>query len=65
MVAVTAVPITALLAGVSPDQGLRIFLTLSACGYIGSYLAGCLSAPPILLRRIGESTPPRSGCSAP
>jgi amino acid transporter len=56
MVAVTAVPITALLAGVSPDQGLRIFLTLSACGYIGSYLAGCLSAP-ILLRRIGESTP--------
>ena len=56
MIVVTAIPVSVLLAGVSPDQGLRIFLTLSACGYIGSYLAGCLSAP-ILLRRIGESTP--------
>ena len=56
MVVATAVPIVVLLVDVSPDQGLRMFLTLGACGYIGSYCAGCLSAP-ILLRRIGESTP--------
>ncbi|MFD7012434.1 APC family permease [Rhodococcus jostii] len=56
MLVITAVPIVVLLAGVSPDQGLRMFLTLAACGYIGSYVTGCLSAP-LLLRRIGESTP--------
>lgn len=56
MVVVTIIPMITLSLGISPDQALRGFLTLSACGYIGSYLAGCLAAP-ALLRRIGESTP--------
>ncbi|BBX85440.1 APC family permease [Mycolicibacterium aubagnense] len=56
MAVVTAVPITVLILGATPEDGLRIFLTLSACGYLGSYLAACMSSP-ILLRRIGESTP--------
>ena len=56
MAAITAMPIAVLVAGATPEEGLRIFLTLSACGYLGSYLAACISAP-ILLRRIGESTP--------
>lgn len=56
MIVVTALPVALLLSGSSPEQGLRIFLTLSACGYLGSYLAACISAP-IFLRRIGESSP--------
>ncbi|MGH3640531.1 MAG: APC family permease, partial [Mycobacterium sp.] len=56
MAAITAIPVAILVAGATPEEGLRIFLTLSACGYLGSYLAACISAP-ILLRRIGESTP--------
>ncbi|MBJ8343796.1 APC family permease [Antrihabitans sp. YC2-6] len=55
MVVVTAVPVIALLLGASPEDGLRMFLTLSACGYLGSYLAACIAAP-VLLRRIGESS---------
>ncbi|KRE26859.1 transporter [Mycobacterium sp. Soil538] len=51
----TVAPIVVLLAGAAPDNGLRIFLTLSACGYLGSYLSGCI-ATPVLLHRIGEST---------
>lgn len=56
MLVVTTVPVGALLLGLSPDEGLRAFLTLSACGYLGTYLAGCI-ATPALLRRIGELTP--------
>jgi amino acid transporter len=56
MTVVTVVPITALLVGATPEDGLRMFLTLSACGYLGSYLAACVSAP-ALLRRIGEDGP--------
>lgn len=56
MVVVTAVPVAALLLGASPEDGLRMFLTLSACGYLGSYLMACISAP-VLLRRIGENSP--------
>jgi len=53
---VALAPIILLAAGATPEQGLRIFLTLSACGYLGSYLAASISAP-VLLRRIGESSP--------
>jgi len=56
MVIVTAGAVGAVVLGVAPDVALRAFLTLSACGYIGSYLAGCAAAP-ALLRRIGELTP--------
>lgn len=56
MTVVTVVPMVTLALGAPADQALRAFLTLSACGYLGSYLAGCLAAP-ALLRRIGESTP--------
>lgn len=56
MAVVSCGPVLMLLVGASPTQGLRAFLTLSACGYLGSYLAACLAAP-ALLRRIGESTP--------
>lgn len=56
MVAAAGAPIMALLLGATPDQGMRIFLTVSACGYLGSYLAAC-ACTPALLRRIGESTP--------
>ncbi|MCV7356837.1 APC family permease [Mycolicibacterium fluoranthenivorans] len=55
MVVVTTAPIVVLVAGTKPHDGLLIFLTLSACGYLGTYLSGCIAAP-ILLRRIGEST---------
>lgn len=55
MAVVTVIPIIVLLTGTAPDDGLRIFLTLSACGYLGSYLSGCIAAP-VLLRQIGEST---------
>lgn len=48
-------PVIAVLAGAAPDQAMRGFLTLSACGYIGSYLAGALASPALQLR-IGEST---------
>lgn len=56
MVVVGITPVAVLALGVAPDSALRAFLTLSACGYLGSYLAACVSAP-ALLRRIGESTP--------
>jgi amino acid transporter len=56
MVVVGVTPVVVLTLGVAPDAALRAFLTLSACGYLGSYLAACVSAP-ALLRRIGESTP--------
>ncbi|MEB3370120.1 APC family permease [Saccharopolyspora mangrovi] len=55
MALITIGPLGVLLTGISPDQGLLAFLTLSGCGYLGSYLAGCAAAP-VLLRRIGEST---------
>lgn len=55
MIVVTVAPIVVLVAGAAPDDGLRLFLTLSACGYLGSYLAGCIASP-VLLHRIGEST---------
>ena len=55
MAIVAAVPVAALLLGVSAEDGLRMFLTLSACGYLGSYLTACVAAP-VLLRRIGESS---------
>lgn len=55
MTAVTVAPIVVLSFGAAPDDALRIFLTLSACGYLGSYLSGCIAAP-VLLHRIGEST---------
>lgn len=44
-----------LAVGATPEDGLRAFLTLSACGYLGSYFAVCVSAP-VLLRRIGENS---------
>ena len=56
MFVVTLAPLAALLLGSTAEQALRMFLTLSACGYLGSYLTACVSAP-VLLRRIGESTP--------
>ena len=55
MTIVTATPVVVLISGAAPDSALRIFLTLSACGYLGSYLAGCIASP-VLLHRIGEST---------
>lgn len=55
MTIVTATPAVVLISGAAPDNALRIFLTLSACGYLGNYLAGCI-ATPVLLHRIGEST---------
>lgn len=53
MVAVVLGPLVFLLAGGSPEDGIRDFLTLSALGYVGSYLTACLAAP-ALLRRIRE-----------
>lgn len=55
MSVVTVAPIVVLVLGSAPDEALRTFLTLSACGYLGSYLSGCIAAP-VLLHRIGEST---------
>lgn len=52
---VSLAPVAYLVAGSSPVEGLRVFLMLSACGYLGSYLAACVAAP-VFLRRIGEST---------
>jgi len=37
----------------NPQDGIRDFLTLSALGYMGSYLTACLASP-VLLGRIGE-----------
>ncbi|WP_147207220.1 amino acid permease [Nocardia seriolae] len=51
--AVTACALWYLLSGAEPQDGIRSFLTLSALGYLGSYLPACL-ATPALLRRIGE-----------
>ncbi|MVU77035.1 amino acid permease [Nocardia sp. ET3-3] len=53
--AVTACAVWYLLSGAEPQDGIRSFLTLSALGYLGSYLPACL-ATPALLRRIGESS---------
>lgn len=44
-----------LLSDAEPQDGIRGFLTLSALGYLGSYLPACLASP-ALLRRIGESS---------
>ncbi|MBF6088455.1 APC family permease [Nocardia cyriacigeorgica] len=52
---VAVVPVVVLAVGATPEDGLRAFLTLSACGYLGSYFAVCVSAP-VLLRRIGENS---------
>lgn len=51
--AVAACAVWYLLSGAEPQDGIRSFLTLSALGYLGSYLPACL-ATPALLRRIGE-----------
>lgn len=48
-------PIILLAVGGTSEQGLRIFLTLSAWGYLGTYLAAAVASP-VLLLRIGEST---------
>lgn len=53
MIVVTTAPLVFLWAGGDPQSGIRDFLTLSALGYIGSYLTACLAVP-ALLRRIGE-----------
>ncbi|MFX0574374.1 APC family permease [Nocardia nepalensis] len=45
--------IAVLWSAVPPQDGIRLFLTLSSFGYLGSYLAACLAGP-ILLRRIDE-----------
>ncbi|MGV9709298.1 APC family permease [Gordonia sp. NPDC003424] len=55
MVVVTVVPLIFLWCGGDPEAGIRDFLTLSAFGYMGSYLAACLAAP-ALLRTIGEAS---------
>ncbi|GAB2445884.1 APC family permease [Nocardia tengchongensis] len=53
MTVVTGCAIAVLWVGVAPQDAIRSFLTLSAFGYLGSYLPACLAGP-ILLRRIGE-----------
>lgn len=53
MVVIVAGPLVFLWCGGDPQTGIRDFLTLSALGYLGSYLTACLAAP-ALLRRIGE-----------
>ncbi|MEU0502997.1 APC family permease [Nocardia sp. NPDC005998] len=53
--AVAGCAVVYLLSGAEPQDGIRSFLTLSALGYLGSYLPACLAAP-ALLRRIGESS---------
>ncbi|AYF78255.1 APC family permease [Nocardia yunnanensis] len=55
--AITACAVWYLVSGAEPQDGIRSFLTLSALGYLGSYLPACL-ATPALLRRIGESSRP-------
>ncbi|GAB37343.1 MULTISPECIES: hypothetical protein [Gordonia] len=50
-------PLVFLWCGGDPEEGVRDFLTLSALGYMGSYVAACLAAPR-LLRRMGEPTRP-------
>ncbi|MFI1916920.1 APC family permease [Nocardia sp. NPDC020380] len=52
---VTGCAVVYLLSGAEPQDGIRSFLTLSALGYLGSYLPACLAGP-ALLRRIGESS---------
>ena len=46
-------PLVFLWCGGDPEEGVRDFLTLSALGYMGSYLTACLASP-VLLGRIGE-----------
>ncbi|MDF3280998.1 MULTISPECIES: APC family permease [Gordonia] len=55
MGAVVAGPLIFLWCGGNPQTGIRDFLTLSALGYMGSYLTACLAAP-AMLRRIGEAS---------
>ncbi|WP_405135768.1 APC family permease [Nocardia sp. NBC_01388] len=55
MFVVTSCAVVALLAGMAPQDGIRSFLTLSALGYLGSYLPACLAGP-ALLHRIRESS---------
>lgn len=57
MFAITACAVIALLVGTAPQDGIRSFLTLSALGYLGSYLPACLAGP-ALLHRIGEPSRP-------
>lgn len=52
---VTAVPVVYFLAG-GADGGLADLLTLSAFGYLTSYLLICI-ATPLFLRRLDETTP--------
>ncbi|MBU3061018.1 APC family permease [Nocardia sp. NEAU-G5] len=49
--------IAVLWSAMSPQDGIRLFLTLSSFGYLGSYLAACLAGP-MLLRRIDEPSRP-------
>ncbi|WP_156529263.1 amino acid permease, partial [Gordonia sp. 852002-10350_SCH5691597] len=53
MAIVTLGPLVFLWCGGNPQDGIRDFLTLSALGYMGSYLTACLASP-VLLGRIGE-----------
>ncbi|WP_331436494.1 APC family permease [Gordonia sp. w5E2] len=55
MAVVTLGPLVFLWCGGDPQNGIRDFLTLSALGYMGSYLTACLASPR-LLARIGESS---------
>ncbi|GAB92095.1 APC family permease [Gordonia rhizosphera] len=53
MTVVAVVPLVFLWSGGDPEAGIRAFLTLSALGYMGSYLTASLAAP-VFLRDIGE-----------
>lgn len=52
---IAVVPIAVLASGVRPEQALTSLFTLSAYGYIGSYILASVSLP-FFLRRIGENT---------
>ncbi|MDQ0618171.1 APC family permease [Arthrobacter globiformis] len=55
MPVITAVPITMVVFGVSPEKGLTNLFTLGAYGYLGAYVLASASLP-FFLRRIGEGT---------
>ncbi|MFE5709034.1 APC family permease [Rhodococcus koreensis] len=55
MPVVAIVPITVVVSGASPAQGLVSLFTLGAFGYLGSYILASASMP-FFLRRIGEGT---------
>jgi amino acid transporter len=52
---VAAVPIAVIFSGISPHQGLVLFFTLGAYGYLGTYILASASLP-FFLHRIGEDT---------